>query len=143
MVLCWAGFCLYLPRRSIGVFLEKTDVPKTARRVHVFGCQRYPHGPLLARLAYLIMADLEQRPLLLLLLRLESMVMMFSKKNLMKPLLHVQRLLLLPVLRLDLDFFQGFWMMTNLLLRCHRNIGMNLIVRVLRGRHGVDVMRAS
>ena len=29
------------------------------------------------------------------------------------------------------DFIQGFWMMMNLLLRCHRNIGMNLIVRVL------------
>ena len=32
-----------------------TDVPKTTRRVHVFGCQRYPHG---AGLVYLIMADL-------------------------------------------------------------------------------------
>ena len=26
------------------------------------------------------------------------------------------------------DFIQGFWMMMNLLLRCHRNIEMNLIV---------------
>ena len=77
------------------------------------------------------MADLEQRPLLLLLLRLESMVLMSSKKNLLKRSLHVLRLLLFLVLLLGLGFIQGFWMMMNLLLRGHRNIGMNLIVRVL------------
>ena len=82
------------------------------------------------------MADLEQRPLLLLLLvRLESMVMMFSKKNLLKRSLRVLRLLLFLVLLLGLGFIitfiQGFWMMMNLLLRCHRNIEMNLIVRIL------------
>ena len=53
-------------------------------------------------------------------------------------LLHVRMLL-------DLDSIQGFWMMMSLLLHCHQNIGMNQRVRlrVLRGRHGVDVMRAS
>ena len=65
------------------------------------------------------MADLEQRPLPLpLLLRLESMMMMFSKTNLLKRSLHVRRLLLFLVLLLDLDFIQGFWVMINLLLRC-------------------------
>ena len=77
------------------------------------------------------MADLEQRPLLLLLLRLESMVLMSSKKNLLKRSLHVLRLLLFLVLLLGLGFIQGFWMMMNHLLRCHRNIEMNLIVRIL------------
>ena len=68
---------------------------------------------------------------------------MFSKKNLLEPSLHVRRLLLFLVLQLDLDLTQGFWMMMNLLLCCHRNIGMNLIVRVLCGCHGVEVMRVS
>ena len=45
IVLCWPGFCLLLHCRSIRIFLDMTDVPKTTRRVHVFGCQRYPHGP--------------------------------------------------------------------------------------------------
>ena len=39
--------------------------------------------------------------------------------------------IVVPSAAVGLGFHSGFWMMMNLLLRCYRNIGMNLIVRVL------------
>ena len=132
MFLFWPRFCIHLPRRSFSVFLESTDVPKTARRVHVLaandihmdpvGQTRIPNNgrPRTAAAGATAAAAATRE--------YDDDV---SKKNLMKPLLHVRRLLLFLVLLLDLDFILDFWMMMNFLLRCHQNIEMNLIVRVL------------
>ena len=104
MVLRWPRFCLHLPRRSISVLLETTDVPKAARRVYILAANdvhmKNPVGQTR------VPGDVRPRTTATVACGCESM-MMNSKNHLMKPLLHVQLLLLFVVQLLDV-FYSGF-----------------------------------
>ena len=96
---------------------------------------------LLARLVYLIMADLVKRPLLLLRTREYDDDGVFGDESTETLVVRSDRGVVVPSATVGLgDFIQSFWRMVNLLLCCHWSIGMYPIVRVLWGCHGVDVM---
>ena len=109
MVLFWPKFYIHLPRCSFSVFLETTDVLKTARRVHVLaandihmdpvGQTRIPNNgrPRTAAAGATAAAAATRE--------YDDDV---SKKNLMKPLLHVRRPVVVPSAAVGLGFHSGF-----------------------------------